>query len=82
VSYQGEIHWVLPNIEFIEDAAFYLVKDNGRSQGDLDLRIMKGVVLKNKLHPKWVRKRPIAVAKINEPAWLQKRPENQEISEA
>jgi hypothetical protein len=59
--------WEPAETAAIEDAAFYLVQDNGMEWSDHDLHVMKGWLVRGRLAPQIVRGRPVWIAKIIRP---------------
>lgn len=51
----------------IDESANYLVADNGHEWRDFDLSVMRGIMVKSRLRPSYVRGRPEWIAKIVRP---------------
>lgn len=51
----------------IDESANYLVADNGHEWRDFDLHVMRGIMVKHRLRPGFVRGRPEWVAKVVRP---------------
>lgn len=62
--------WEKAETATIDDDAYYLVHDNGHEWRDFDLSIQRGVLVRHKLEPSFVRGRPEWIAKIIRPSSL------------
>lgn len=56
--------WRDPMHEIIEPDRWYIVQTNGMEWRDFDLMIMRGALVSQKLDPRYVRGRPIRIAKV------------------
>jgi hypothetical protein len=61
------MNWEKAETAAINDSAYYVVQDNGHEWRDFDLSVQRGVMVRRKLEPSYVRGRPEWIAKVIRP---------------